>query len=206
MKTSAACFDDVWGHIPLSFKHHRCHMKRQDYPKVSVITVSCGQTAATCRLMESLGRLTYPNFEVIVVDNGVGPGCQSIFRACPCSDVKVLVSEEKRSYTAAAAMGIRASEGAYALLLSNQITVPAGLLEPLASGVGRRSGPPGRERRRKDGLPLSWLKQRPWAFLNLPGLLELRTTGSTSSYPLFLSTPVPPALRLPPFPAFSSAG
>ena len=39
------------------------------YPLVSIITVNYNQSEVTCDLIESLNGITYPNFEVIVVDN-----------------------------------------------------------------------------------------------------------------------------------------
>ena len=39
------------------------------YPLVSIITVNYNQAEVTCALIESLNRITYPNLEVIVIDN-----------------------------------------------------------------------------------------------------------------------------------------
>ena len=41
-----------------------------DAPLVSIITVNFNQWEETCELLRSLERITYPNWEAIVVDNG----------------------------------------------------------------------------------------------------------------------------------------
>ncbi|HOI32690.1 MAG TPA: glycosyltransferase, partial [Bacteroidales bacterium] len=39
------------------------------FPLVSIITVNYNQAEVSCALIESLNKISYPNFEVIVIDN-----------------------------------------------------------------------------------------------------------------------------------------
>lgn len=39
------------------------------YPLVSIITVNYNQAEVTCDLIASLHKISYPNFEIIVIDN-----------------------------------------------------------------------------------------------------------------------------------------
>ncbi len=45
------------------------HPNQSQYPMVSVISVNYNQAEATVDMLGSLENLTYPNYEVIVVDN-----------------------------------------------------------------------------------------------------------------------------------------
>lgn len=47
--------------------HHQA--KRRYYPLVSIVTINFNQSEVTCSMIESLNLITYPNIEVIVVDN-----------------------------------------------------------------------------------------------------------------------------------------
>ncbi len=40
-----------------------------NFPLVSIITVNYNQADVSCALLESLNKITYPNIEVIVIDN-----------------------------------------------------------------------------------------------------------------------------------------
>ncbi|NQV03223.1 MAG: glycosyltransferase, partial [Bacteroidia bacterium] len=39
-------------------------------PLVSVISINYNHAGVTCKMLESLTKVTYPNLEVIVIDNG----------------------------------------------------------------------------------------------------------------------------------------
>jgi len=41
----------------------------QEQPRVSIITVNYNQSAVTFELLESLRKISYPNIEILVVDN-----------------------------------------------------------------------------------------------------------------------------------------
>lgn len=42
---------------------------KQLFPLVSIITINYNTPEITCELIESLNQISYPNFEIIVVDN-----------------------------------------------------------------------------------------------------------------------------------------
>jgi GT2 family glycosyltransferase len=102
------------------------------YPLVSIITVNYNQAEVTCALLESLNRITYPNFEVIVIDN-----------ASPTDDPKIIKQrypnvvfiENPINYGFAAGnnFGLMRARGEFVLLLNNDIEVPPGFMEPMVN-------------------------------------------------------------------------
>ena len=100
------------------------------YPLVSIITVNYNQAEVTCALIESLNRITYPNLEVIVIDNASPDDDASIIKQ---RYPNVIVIENPINYGFAAGnnFGLMRARGKYLLLLNNDIEVPANFMEPL---------------------------------------------------------------------------
>ncbi|MEZ4932855.1 MAG: glycosyltransferase family 2 protein [Saprospiraceae bacterium] len=102
----------------------------ENNPLVSIITVNFRQSAVTCDLLRSLRKISYPNTEVIVVDNG------SKFDATPdfkkeLPEVKVLTSEENLGFAGGNNLGIQASKGEFLFFINNDTEVEDGLIENL---------------------------------------------------------------------------
>lgn len=102
----------------------------ENNPLISIITVNFRQSAVTCDLLRSLHKISYPNTEVIVVDNG------SQFDATPdfkkeLPNVKVLISEENLGFAGGNNLGIRASKGEFLFFINNDTEVEDGLIENL---------------------------------------------------------------------------
>jgi GT2 family glycosyltransferase len=64
----------------------------QSTPKVSIITVNYNGEEVTCDMLESLRYVTYPNVEVIVVDNASPRDCRRDCQALP--EVKLIRSQK----------------------------------------------------------------------------------------------------------------
>ena len=99
-------------------------------PLVSIITVNYNHSDVTCEMLESLFQISYPNIEVIVIDNG-----------SPDDDPKIIHKRfpqaiyietgENLGFAGANNMGICMSKGKYMLLINNDTIVTPGFLEPL---------------------------------------------------------------------------
>ncbi|MBT1702579.1 glycosyltransferase family 2 protein [Chryseosolibacter indicus] len=99
-------------------------------PAVSIITINYNQLQHTLDLLASLEHVTYPNVEVIVVDNcSVQDPTAEIKRLYP--KVTVLRSETNLGFAGGNNLGIRSSKGDYLLFLNNDTEVDPGFLEPL---------------------------------------------------------------------------
>ncbi len=110
------------------------------FPLVSIITVNHNQVAATVALLESLTAITYPNIEVVVVDNGsLANDAARIAQAA--SWAKVVSSPTNLGFAGGCNLGLAVAKGEMLLFLNNDVEVAAGFLEPLVEqmhkpGVG----------------------------------------------------------------------
>jgi GT2 family glycosyltransferase len=99
-------------------------------PRVSIVTINFNQLQHTLALLKSLRQVTYPNVEVIVVDNcskeNPAPQIEKEF-----SEVKVIVSSTNLGFAGGNNLGVNASSGKYILFLNNDTEVDPGFLEPM---------------------------------------------------------------------------
>ncbi len=100
-------------------------------PLVSLITINYNQAAVTCDLLESTRNLTYPNVEIIVVDNGSKEDPTEQIRQGAYPNVTVIVSPENLGFSGGNNLGIRHARGDYYFLLNNDTIVTPDLLEQL---------------------------------------------------------------------------
>lgn len=101
-----------------------------DYPLVSIITVNFDHPEVTCQLLSSLRKVTYPNIEIIVVDNASPNDDPSIIRRS-FPEITFFRSSENLGFAGGNNLGIRHAKGDYILFLNNDIEVEPGFLEPL---------------------------------------------------------------------------
>jgi len=99
-------------------------------PLVSIVTVNYNQAAVTCEMLESLSRITYPNIEVLVVDNGSSVDDPIMIKE-KFPQVTLIENHENLGFAGANNIGIERSSGPYILLLNNDTEVTEGFLEPL---------------------------------------------------------------------------
>ena len=107
-------------------------------PLVSIVTVNYDHPDVTCALLGSLKHITYPNIEVIVVDNASpndDPGI--ILKMYP--DILFIQSKENLGFAGGNNLGIRKAKGKYILLLNNDTEVESEFLEPLVAKLESNS-------------------------------------------------------------------
>lgn len=101
-------------------------------PRVTIITINYNQLTLTCELLNSLRDLTYPDVEIIVVDNASKENPSDVItREYP--EAKIIVSSENLGFAGGNNLGIKASTGKYILFLNNDTEVDRGFLEPLVT-------------------------------------------------------------------------
>lgn len=98
-------------------------------PKVSIITVNYNGAAVTCDMLESLRFVTWPNVEVIVVDNASVENCDVIKEKYP--EVKLIKSKSNLGFAGGNNLGIKEATGDYILMLNNDTIVSQGFIEPM---------------------------------------------------------------------------
>jgi len=100
------------------------------YPLVSIITVNFNGSEDTLEMIESLTKITYPNFEIIVVDNHSEKDNPRIIKERYPS-VVLYESNVNMGFAGGNNLGIMRARGEYVLLLNNDTIVDKGFLEPL---------------------------------------------------------------------------
>lgn len=98
-------------------------------PLVSIITINFNQASTTAELLRTLEKVSYPAFEVIVVDNGSTENIDWIVTAFPT--VTFLKTGQNLGFSGGNNVGMRIAKGDYFLLLNNDTEVPEHFLEPM---------------------------------------------------------------------------
>lgn len=101
-----------------------------DKPLVSIISINYKQASVTCEMLASLRQVTYPNYEVIVVDNA-SPEAEIQPIADQFPEVHLIRSPENLGFAGGNNLGIAVAKGKYLLFLNNDTEVDPGFLEPL---------------------------------------------------------------------------
>jgi len=103
--------------------------------KVSIILVNWNNYKDTCECLDSLGNITYPNYRIIIVDNGSRIALyQKLVSEYP--QHRFIRNEENLGFAVANNVGIRNAleEGTdYVLMLNNDTTVKGDFLEPMVN-------------------------------------------------------------------------
>ncbi len=100
-------------------------------PLVSIITVNYNQVHHTCAFLESLRKISYPNIEIIVVDNHSPENPEAKIREFP--EVRLILSKENLGFAGGNNLGIAIATGKYLLFINNDTEVDKGFLEPLVN-------------------------------------------------------------------------
>ena len=100
-------------------------------PLISIITINYNQADTTCAFLESARHLTYPNYEIIVVDNAsIEDPTEQITRG-NYPYVNVLMNAKNLGFTGGNNVGIAAAHGDYLFIVNNDTELTPNLLEKL---------------------------------------------------------------------------
>jgi len=100
------------------------------YPLVSVISINFNNPEVTAEMIESLKHISYPNIEIIIVDNASNVGnVDELNEKYP--GIILVKSTQNLGFAGGNNLGILESKGKYILLLNNDTVVDPGFLEPL---------------------------------------------------------------------------
>ena len=104
------------------------------YEKVSIVLVTYNNLNLTIQCVNSILRnTTWPNYQLIVVDNGSEDGTKDYLERLrdEVPKTKIILNPENRGFAAANNQGLRDADGDVLLLLNNDTVVPGGWLDPL---------------------------------------------------------------------------
>jgi len=99
-------------------------------PKVSIIVLNWNGLKDTIECIESLEKLIYPNYEIILVDNGSTDGSQEAVRE-RFSDVVLVQNLENLGFAAGLGQGIKYASGECIAFLNNDTVVDRRWLDEL---------------------------------------------------------------------------
>jgi GT2 family glycosyltransferase len=144
----------------------------QPYPKVYIIIVNWNGIIDTLECLDSLSRVEYPNFDIVVVDNGSSDDSVNIIKKQQ-SKVITIASETNLGFTGGNNLGIRfalENFADYVWLLNNDTVVDSKALLHLvtAASISRNNGIIGsviydytyRNRIQFAGATINWTKAK----------------------------------------------
>ncbi len=102
---------------------------QSEKPLVSIVSINYNGARVTCEMLASLQRITYPNIEVIIVDNASAEDASVIKKEHPW--ITFIRSEKNLGFAGGNNLGFNAAKGKYFLMLNNDTEVEPGFLEPL---------------------------------------------------------------------------
>jgi len=101
----------------------------REWPLVSILIVHYNGAEVLKNCLESLRRLTYPRFEVVVVDNASTDASAEVLARYP--SVRVVHSGHNRGFAGGNNFGLPSCSGPFILLLNNDTIVTPDFLQPL---------------------------------------------------------------------------
>lgn len=106
-------------------------------PLVYVVVLTWNQREVTLECLESLTRMTYPNYRIVVVDNGsTDKTSQAIAAQFP--SIKIIVNKRNLGYPGGCNVGLRyaLNQGVdYIFVINNDVSVAPDILDELMHGV-----------------------------------------------------------------------
>ena len=138
-----------------------------NHPKVSIIILNWNGLKETIECLESLKKITYPNYEVIVVDNGSKGNDAEVLEEKFGNYIHLIRNDRNYGYTGGNNIGIRYalnnSSPDYFLILNNDVVVAPDFLSQMIKVAQSDTsigivGPKTRLYNAPDRLQLVWLE------------------------------------------------
>ena len=102
---------------------------KSTYPLVSIITVNYNTTNVTLQLLQSLQAITYPNVEIIVIDNASVEDVSFFQKKHP--EIVFIQNEKNEGFAGGNNRGIKQAKGEIIFLLNNDTEVQKSFIEPV---------------------------------------------------------------------------
>ena len=101
----------------------------KNIPLLSIITINYKQSKVTNRLIYALQKLTFKDFELIIIDNNSGNDADNI--NIKFENTKLIKTKKNLGFAGGNNIGIKAAKGKYILLLNNDTEPKPDFLEPM---------------------------------------------------------------------------
>ena len=103
-------------------------------PKVSIIILNWNHPRITAKCLDSLRKITYKDYEVILIDNG-SKDESVLFLSQNYPEVILIQNNENEGFARGCNIGMRRATGEYFLLLNNDTEVTPGFLNTLVDAL-----------------------------------------------------------------------
>jgi len=103
-------------------------MSNKDNPLVSIISVNYNQLEVTYEMLDSLRRLSFTDFEVILVDNASRENPERAIRD-RYPEVVFIRSEDNLGFAGGNNLGVKQSQGDFLFFVNNDTVLTEGLIE-----------------------------------------------------------------------------
>ena len=108
-----------------------------EFPLVSIITINYNQAETTRQFLDSCRELTYPNYEIIVIDNASVPALDTVVDQHQYPRLRLIRTESNAGFTGGNNAGIAEARGDYFFIVNNDTeltpTLIGELLRPFAT-------------------------------------------------------------------------
>ncbi|QKZ13394.1 glycosyltransferase family 2 protein [Spirosoma sp. KUDC1026] len=98
---------------------------------ISLVTINYNQAEITRQFLESTRSLTYPNVEIIIVDNASQPVLSTCLDASQYPNLRIIRSERNLGFTGGNNLGIEAANGDFLFIVNNDTELTPTLLDEL---------------------------------------------------------------------------
>lgn len=102
----------------------------EELPLVSIVILNYNKTLLTRELLISLRRITYPEVEIILVDNASADRTFLQLKD-EFPEINIICSKKNLGYAGGNNLGIKSASGSLILLINNDVEVARGFLEPM---------------------------------------------------------------------------
>lgn len=103
----------------------------REFPLVSIITINYNQAETTRQFLDSCRGLTYPNYEIIVVDNASVTALTTIIDQREYPRLRLIRTERNLGFTGGNNVGIEQARGAYFFIVNNDTELSPTLIDEL---------------------------------------------------------------------------
>ncbi len=103
---------------------------KSQQPMVSIVSVNYDQPEVTCEMLASLEKVTYSNFETLIVDNASPTKSPNIIKE-KYPEIQLIISKKNLGFAGGNNIALKQVKGDYVLLLNNDTEVKPDFLESL---------------------------------------------------------------------------
>ena len=101
---------------------------QSQFPLVSLITINYNAQGETDQFLKSCANLTYPNYQIIVVDNG---SRDPFKKKSNITEIKLVHSKVNLGFAGGNNLGLKYSSGEYVIFINNDTIVSPDFIQPI---------------------------------------------------------------------------